>query len=112
MAQLTILDKNNFKTKVAESNLPIFIDMWAEWCRPCKKIEPVVKELADEYAGKMRFGKLNIDENQELAMKYGVMSIPMFMIMDNDSNILHSFVGAVPKAKFIEHIETVLKKQS
>lgn len=112
MAELTSLDKNNFKAVIAESNQPIFIDMWAEWCRPCKKVEPVIKELAKEYEGKMRFAKLNVDENQSLAMEYGVLSIPMFLIMDNNSNIIESFVGAIPKNKFINHIEAALKKLS
>ena len=110
MAKLTTLDESNFKSVIAESDLPIFVDLWAEWCMPCKRVEPVIEELAEEYTGKMRFAKLNTDENQQLAIEYNVMSIPMFLILDKDSKILESFIGAVPKKKFVQHIEKALEK--
>ena len=110
MAEMLKLDDTNINDSVKNSNLPVFIDLWAEWCMPCKKVEPIIKELADEYDGKMVFSKLNIDENLQTADKYQIMSIPMFLILDSNMEVLEKFIGAVPKAKFVEKIESALKK--
>lgn len=110
MVEILSLDDENIDTSVENAGLPVFIDLWAEWCIPCKKVEPIIKELAEEYAGKMVFSKLNIDENLKTAERYNIMSIPMFLILDNKMEILEKFIGAVPKQKFIEKIESALKK--
>lgn len=111
MAELMILDDDNMTSLVGEADIPMFIDLWAEWCMPCKRIEPVIEELAKEYHGKMRFSKLNVDENPITAKKYNIMSIPMFLIVNKNLEILESFIGAVPKKKFIDRIESALEKK-
>ena len=110
MAEILKLDDNNIEDSIKNAKLPVFIDLWAEWCVPCRKVEPIIKELADEYQGKMVFSKLNIDENLKTAEKYQIMSIPMFLILDNELGVLEKFIGAVPKQKFVEKIESALKK--
>ena len=89
--------------------LPLFVDLYADWCMPCRKVAPIVKELAKEYKGKMIFGKLNIDENQKTAAKYRVHSIPMFLILYK-GELIDSSIGAVGKDKFVKRIEQALEK--
>jgi len=79
-ANIVILNQDNFDTEVTNSNVPVLVDFWAEWCGPCKMIAPVLDELADEFAGKAKVAKLNVDENQNLAVQYRVSSIPMFLV--------------------------------
>jgi thioredoxin 1 len=110
MSELLHLDDSNLDQSVKNAGLPVFIDLWAEWCMPCKKVEPVIKDLANEYAGKVVFSKLNIDENPKTAERFQIMSIPMFLILDNNMKVLEQFIGAVPKQKFIDKIESALKK--
>lgn len=110
MAELVLLDDQNIDQTIKSASLPVFIDLWAEWCVPCRKVAPIIDELADEYKGKMIFSKLNIDENLKTADRYQIMSIPMFLILDNKMEILEKFIGAVPKQKFVEKIESALKK--
>ena len=110
MAELAKLDDNNLDDTVKQAGRPVFIDLWAEWCVPCRKVEPIIEELAEEYKDKMVFTKLNIDENLKTAERYQIMSIPMFLILDNELGVLEKFIGAVPKQKFIDKIESALKK--
>lgn len=79
---LTFTDAN-FKTDVLESTEPVLVDFWAAWCGPCRMIAPVIDEIADEYAGKLKVGKVNVDENRQVAMNYGVMSIPTLIVFKN-----------------------------
>ncbi len=88
---------------------PIFIDYWAEWCGPCKRIAPVVEALERKYRGKMIFAKVNTDEEQSLAMRFNIMSIPNFHIFHN-MRIVDNFVGALPAQQFEQHIINVLRK--
>ncbi|MCH8566844.1 MAG: thioredoxin [Balneolales bacterium] len=92
----------NFDSEVLNSDVPVLVDFWAEWCGPCKKIGPLVEELAGEYDGKAKIGKLNVDDNPESSMKYQIRSIPALLIFKN-GEVVDQIVGAVPKA--------VLKKQ-
>ena len=110
MSELHIIDDNTLDEFVTKSTLPVFIDLWGDWCPPCKRIEPVIKELSDYYKEKMVFAKLNTDENPEISKKFEVMSIPMFLILNNKMELLDKFVGAIPKSKFVERIENSLKK--
>ena len=110
MAEILSLDDSNIDDSIKNASYPVFIDLWAEWCVPCRKVEPIIKELAEEYKDKMVFSKLNIDENLQTATKYQIMSIPMFLILNNDMTVLEKFIGAVPKQKFIDKIESALKK--
>ncbi len=90
------ISNNNFETEVLKSNVPVLIDFWAEWCGPCRMVGPVVEELADEYAGKVKVGKLNVDNARETAAKYGIRSIPTLMIFKG-GQVADTIIGAQPK---------------
>ena len=90
-------------------DIPVFIDYWAEWCGPCKRSAPIIEALERKYRGKMIFAKVNTDENQSLAMRFNIMSIPNFHIFHN-MRIVDNFVGALPALQFEQHIVNVLKK--
>jgi thioredoxin 1 len=98
---------SSFQKDVLESDTPVLVDFWAEWCGPCKAVAPILDELAGEYDGKIKIVKLNVDENQEIAEKYGVMSIPTFIAF-KDGQQADSFVGALPKESFKKHIEDII----
>ena len=98
---------DDFKSEVVESDTPVLVDFWAEWCGPCKVIAPVVEELATDYKGKIKFGKVNVDDNNMVASEYGVRSIPTLLIFKNGS-VLNQIVGAVPKEKITDILDTVI----
>jgi len=88
----------NFDREVLQSGIPVLVDFWATWCAPCKAIAPLIDIVADEYAGKVKVGKVNVDENQATPGKYGVRGIPT-VILFKDGAILDQVVGAVPKSQ-------------
>ncbi|GHD17162.1 thioredoxin [Tianweitania populi] len=90
------VDKNNFDADVLQSNEPVVVDFWAEWCGPCKMIAPALEEISQEMGGKVKIAKLNIDENPELAAQFGVRSIPTLM-MFKAGEVADMKVGAAPK---------------
>jgi thioredoxin 1 len=90
------VDNNNFQNEVLNSAEPVVVDFWAEWCGPCKMIAPALEEIAKEYAGKVKIAKLNIDENPELAARFGVRSIPT-LAMFKGGQVADIKVGAAPK---------------
>ena len=92
-----VTDKN-FQDVVIKAELPTLVDFWAPWCGPCKKVSPVVDKLAEEYAGKVGFCKVNVDEAPEIAIKYGIQSIPTLMVFKGGEKT-NQVVGAVPEAK-------------
>lgn len=81
------ITNDNFATEVAQSETPVLVDFWAEWCGPCKMIGPVVEELAKDYAGKLKVGKLNVDEQRQKAIEFGVMSIPTLLIFKGGQEV-------------------------
>ena len=93
-----VITKTNFEQEVVLSEKPVLLDFWAPWCGPCRSLSPIVDEVADELAGKLAVAKCNVDDNQDLAMKYGVMSIPTLIVFKNGEEIDRS-VGALPKAR-------------
>lgn len=105
MKPVTITD-DNFKQEVIESDKPVLIDFWAVWCGPCKIIDPIVEELTNEYEGKIKFGKLDVDNNQQTAIKYGVRSIPTLLIF-KDGKIKDTIIGAVPKKHIVQKLDAV-----
>jgi thioredoxin 1 len=96
MANLTELTQASFQAEVLESTLPVLVDFWAPWCGPCRRIAPLVEELAQQYADRVKVAKLNVDECQELAGSYGVNAIPTLMIFKN-GEVLERFSGIPAK---------------
>ena len=97
MAELKIT-RENFENEVMKSNIPVLIDFWAPWCGPCRMMGPIIEQLADEYEGKAKVGKVNVDEEGELSQAFGVMSIPTIVLV-KDGKIVKQAVGARPKAE-------------
>ena len=98
------LTENNFNDEVLKSSLPVLVDFWAEWCGPCRMIAPVVEDIAKEYEGKLRVGKLNVDDAQEIAVKYNVMSIPT-LIFFKQGKPVDMVVGALGKEQLVNRVK-------
>lgn len=106
MATVQITD-DNFNEEVMNSDKPVLIDFWAEWCGPCRMIAPIVEELSNEFDGKLKVGKLDVDQNQQTAIKFGVRSIPTVLLF-KDGEVKDTIIGAVPKSIFSDKIKAVL----
>ena len=98
---------DNFETEVINSDKPVLIDFWAVWCGPCKMIAPIVEELAVEYEGKAKIGKLDVDDNQQTSIKFGVRSIPTLLIF-KDGKVKDTIIGAVPKSHIVQKLNAAL----
>jgi len=98
---------SNFEAEALKSELPVIVDFWAAWCGPCRMIAPIIEELAGEYDGKVKIGKLDVDENQQTAIKYGVRSIPTVLVLKG-GEVVDTIIGAVPKSVFVEKIDKVI----
>ena len=103
MANTVEITDDNFQLEVLESELPVLIDLWAVWCGPCRMVAPVVEQLADEYAGQLKVGKLDVDSNSTTPVQYGVQGIPTLLLFKGGEEV-GRIVGARPKEQFISMI--------
>lgn len=104
LAKTLIVTDGNFENEVLDSDVPVLVDFWAEWCGPCKIVGPTVEELAAEFEGRVKVAKVDVDANPESAMRFGVRSIPTLILFKN-GEVTESTVGAKPKGQLTELIE-------
>ncbi|MFZ7110825.1 MAG: thioredoxin [Desulfatiglandales bacterium] len=107
MADLFEVTDQNFETEIMQSDIPAMVDFWAEWCGPCKMVGPVVEQLSKEYKGKIKIGKMNVDNNRVTPGKFGIRSIPT-LILFKGGEVAQTIVGAQPKSYIEEEIKKVL----
>ena len=104
MADLLNITDDNFETEVLQSNEPVLIDFWAVWCGPCRMIAPIIEELASEYSGKAVIGKVDVDENPEISMNFGIRSVPTLMIFKG-GQVVDQIIGAVSKDRIVAKLQ-------
>jgi thioredoxin 1 len=103
------VSSSNWDSEVLKSEKPVFVDFWAEWCGPCRMVGPVVEQIAQTHSDKIKVVKLNVDENQDIAMKYGIQSIPSLMVFNKGKEVNRT-VGAAPKDTYLKFINDSLSK--
>ncbi|MBI4358407.1 MAG: thioredoxin [Candidatus Omnitrophica bacterium] len=106
MSELTLTD-GNFKAEVLQSKTPVLVDFWAEWCGPCRMVAPVVEKIAKDYSGKLKVGKINVDDNSEVPAQFGVQSIPT-LILFKDGQEANRIIGFQPEQKLKGVIDKIL----
>jgi len=106
MSDIMDFTKDNFDREVLKSDVPVLIDFWAEWCAPCKIIAPIIDEIADDYQGKIKVGKVNVESAPDIASRYGIMSIPSLLIFNN-GKVADQIIGTVPKKSITAKIDSI-----
>ncbi|AHC13642.1 thioredoxin [Salinispira pacifica] len=107
MSDQVTLTTENFENEVLKSDIPVVVDFWAEWCMPCRMIAPVLEDLSKEYSGKIKVGKLNVDDHGDIGAKYNIISIPTLLVF-KDGQLIKQHVGAAPKATIQELISSAM----
>ena len=107
MSNVAAITNENFETEVTQATQPVVVDFWAEWCHPCKMLTPVLDKVAEKFRGQLKVVKCNVDENQELAMKYGVMSIPN-LIFFKDGQVINQALGYMSEPQLSAKVASVL----
>jgi len=97
------LNDTNFQQEVLNSDTPVLVDFWAVWCGPCRMVAPVVEEIAKEYNGKLKVGKVDVDNNPEVSMKFGIRSIPTLMVFKG-GQVVEQIIGAMPKRNLLDKV--------
>ena len=108
MANTVEITDATFRDEVVNSDVPVVIDFWAEWCGPCKMIAPIVEELAGEYEGKVKFAKMDVDTNPQTPMQFGIRGIPTLLIFNGGENPVDQVVGAVPKSMLKKRVDEAI----
>ena len=108
MAKPEAVTDQTFEAEVVNSDLPVLVDFWADWCQPCKMIAPIIDELSDEYDGKVKFTKVDVDANPNTPMSLGIRSIPTLIVFRNGQPV-EQIVGAMPKAQLKRRLDSALK---
>ncbi len=101
------VDEKSFQQEVLQSDLPVLVDFWAEWCGPCKMIAPIIDQVSEELKGKLKVAKVNIDDAQELAMQYGIMSIPTLLVFKK-GEVVQQLVGVMPKEQLLNKLKPII----
>jgi len=108
MNKTIVLNDDNFESEVLNSEIPVLVDFWAEWCGPCRALAPAIEEIAEDYEGKVKVGKLNVDENPGAPSAYDVRSIPTLIVFKNGA-VLERIVGALPKNHIVDLVDSALE---
>ena len=108
MSKPVTIEEGNFDLEVLQSKIPVLVDFWAQWCGPCRMVAPVVEELAEEYKGRISFGKVDVDQNPKIASQFGVMSIPTLILFKGGKPI-SNIVGFRPKEQLKQKLDEVLE---
>ncbi len=111
MAKPQAVTEQTFESEVLKADLPVLVDFWAEWCGPCRMVAPIVEELAGEYAGKLKVTKVDVDDNQQIAMRYSIMSIPTLGVFKG-GEMIERIVGYMPKQELKRRVEGALQAQA
>jgi len=105
MTDIKNLSLDNFDNEVSSSNLPVLVDFWAEWCGPCKSLGPILEEISNDLKDQLKVVKVNLDENQDLAMKYSIRSIPTLLLF-KEGELIDTKVGLLPKSDLVEWLDS------